>query len=204
MSFNPEIQEWITVDKPGFLGKEKDRLYSLWNEKYGFNSWRLMWILKNEELLDYSGIFWKIYVPSYLKYFQLNLNEAIYLTQNYAYTYDKDLITKKQAFDPYALYNQPNRPNQFHNVALNIALEYYLCLPFQGENIIQIREGKLNSPIETWPTGWKWSPGRIPAARQDLVIDNEITGWWHKGSIEDVYQTSKVLQIKNGKILPDE
>lgn len=190
------LENWVVVERPGYLGKQRDAKEAEWNEKYyGHDNWRYAWELANGEVLDYARIFWEIYVAGYVKYFLENPREATHLTNNFAYAYDKEEIDRNTAFDPYALYGQPNHPNQFHHVALNIALEYFLGLPFQGRLPIQVREGKPDTPIKDQPLGYLWSPGRIPTVRPDL-IPRDIEGWWRRGSIEDVYQSAKVVQAK--------
>lgn len=187
---------WLTVARPGYQGKKKDEQTSRWNADYGEGEWRIAWELQNGVICNYDQIFYNFYVAGYVQHFLENLDEASQLTANYSYTYDKDVVPRSEAFDPHALYDKPGRPNQFHNVALNIALEYYLGLPFKGQLPLQVREGKPGSDPSTWPQGWRWSPGRISAVRQDLIPHHDTTGWWQKGSIEDLYQTAKVFQVK--------
>lgn len=195
--------EWITVERPGYLGKRKDAEVARWDNQYGADNWRLVWELANGDILGYPEIFWKIYVPGYAKYFVSSTlwingySEARYLQRGFSYTYDKDLVTKEQAFDPLYLYNRPGFPNQFHHVALNIAIEYFMGMPFRGNTPLQVREGKPGTPIDTWPKGWKYSPGKIMTTRPDLTPETNIRGWWERGSIEEVYQTAKILQVKS-------
>ncbi len=49
--------------------------------------------------------------------------------------------------------------------------------------------------ISTWPAGWLWSPGLIPAVHPELIPVSTATSWWQAGSIEDLYQSAKILQI---------
>lgn len=197
MNKEKELQQgWETVGRPGYQGKSKDEQIAGWNKMYGEGNWRLAWQLADGEIItSYERIFWH-YVRSYAQYFEDNLDEALYLTSHFSYAYDKDLISKEEAFDPFALYQKPGRPNQFHNVALNYALEYIHGLEFTGPEPIQVREGKPNTDPETWPAGWRWSPGRIPSISPELIPEPSISSWWQPGSIEDLYQSAKILQIK--------
>ncbi|HOX96307.1 MAG TPA: hypothetical protein PLI45_02910 [Candidatus Woesebacteria bacterium] len=197
MSKEAELQTktWVTVGRPGFLGKNKDQQIAAWDAEYGKDNWRLVWQMASGEVLDYPGVFAQ-YIESYADYFRLHMDEALYLTQNFAYAYDKELVTKEEAFDPLFLFEKPGHPNQFHNVALNIALENILNLAFQGENPIQVREGKPDTDPTTWPSGWRWSPGRIPASHPENIPQTEQAGWWQSGTVEHLYQASKVPQIK--------
>jgi hypothetical protein len=194
-------ERWQTVEHPGYFGKGKDAVYQSWDQKYGSGNWRLAWDLRDGSTFNYEGIFWKIYVPGYAHYFNRHRWEARWITRHFAYAYDKDLISKEEAFDPLALYEKPGRPNQFHHAAFNIALEYSLGLPFQGQKPLQVREGKSSVPKSEWPLGWRWSPGRVPAVRPDLIpelveLDDTQKWAWNLGSIEDCYQSSKSLQVK--------
>lgn len=188
-------QGWLTVGRPSYLGKNKDEQVENWNNTFGEGKWRLAWQLTGGEVLGFHDIF-QLYVDSYAQYFRLHLNEAFLLTENFAYTYDKDLISKAESFNPYTLYFQPGRPNQFHHVALNQALEFRLYLEFKGDTPLQVREGKPGTDPNTWPEGWRWSPGRIPASNPELIPQHENSSWWQPGSIEDLYQSAKILQIK--------
>ena len=84
------------------------------------------------------------------------------------------MVSKEEAFSPYAKYDKPGTVNQFHNVALNIALEERLGRPFTGSRPIQVREGKPGTDPATWPEGWRWSPGRIAAAHPELIPEEVI------------------------------
>jgi hypothetical protein len=188
-------QTWVTIARPGYLGKNKDEQIAAWDKEYGANSWRLVWKTSSGEVLDYDGIFQK-YIESYTQYFLQHPDEAIFLTENFSFAYDKELISKEEAFDPHFLFEKQGHPNQFHNVALNIALEIGLNMPFKGTQPIQVRESKPGTDISTWPAGWLWSPGRIPAIHPEQIPRIDQSSWWQPGSIEHLYQAAKVLQIK--------
>lgn len=190
-----EDGNWIIIGRPGYQGKNKDEQLAVWDKEYGKGRWRLAWQLATKEVLNFDEIFQQ-YVESYAAYFREHLDEARYLTGNYSYAYDKDQVIKPQAFDPYFLYNKPGRPNQFHHVSLNIALEHRFGNLFRGLQPIQVREGKPGTDPSTWPAGWRWSPGRIPAAHPELIPEVVQSAWWQLGSIEHLYQAAKILQIK--------
>lgn len=194
----PEVSllRWQTIARPGYQGKKKDEQIVSWNQKYGVENWRMVWETKEGEVMFFEDIFWRVYVPGYVKHFLAQPEEARWITDNYSFAFDKDEIRREQAFDLYALYNKPSVANQFHHVALNIALEWYLGLPFKGSRPVRVREGKPGTVEEEWPEGWRWSPGRIPTVRADLIPDLELAGWWEPGTIEDFYQKAKVVQVR--------
>jgi hypothetical protein len=189
--------KWQTVGHPGFFGESKDLYVAEWNASYTEGGWRLAWELSNGEILDYNGVFYQVFVPGYVQHFRVHPDQAVFLTQNYSYCYDCDLISPKEAFDPYALYDCPGKSNQQHAVAINIALDKYLGMPFVGRRPLQVRENLHDSSTRNQPEGYLWSPGRIATVRPDLIprVDLENV-WWQRGSIVDLYQRAKILQIK--------
>ncbi len=190
-------ENWETIERPGYLGKRKDEYLAVCDQKYGEGNWRLVNVTREGQIMTYDDIFWKVYLSGYVRHILVHSEEIQFLTDNYSFAYDKHMITRKQAFDPYALYNKPGIPNQFHHTALNIALEWYLGIPFKGDRPIQVRQGKPGTPRSTWPEGWRWSPGFIKCTRPDLIPDETFEGWWEdKESIEAFYQYTKALQVK--------
>ncbi len=189
-------QIWETIKYPGYLGKSKEQKYAEWDSDFGRSNWRLAWHLQDGRVLDYAAIFFQVYVTGYSDHFQMNPDQSLWIAKNASYTYDKDLVTKEQAFDPFYLYERPGFANQFHNVALNLALVHSLGIEFQGLTPLQVREGKPGTDPQTWPAGWRWSPSRIPASNPELIPQNNVNGWWKEGSIEDLYQRAKVLQVR--------
>ena len=193
--------QWITVERPGYFGKKRAEFEKRWNEEYGEGNWKLVWETPRGNVLDYDGIIQE-YIEGYAEYFRSHLDEAEYVTSNFSYCYDKEMVSKDEAFDPYARYNRPGHVNQFHNVAMNIALEKVLGMPFKGEVPLKVRAAKPGTPKEEWPLGWHWQPGLIPSAHPEEIFDMDFEGqWWDKGSIEDFYQCNKALQIRSKKSL---
>lgn len=187
---------WRTIERPGYLGKRKDEAFSDWTEKYGKGNWRIVNETNTGEIYTYEDIIFTVYVPGYTAYFQSHSDELDFIVENFSFGYDKDLIDRKKAFDIYALYNKPGIANQFHHVAFNIAIEQQLDMQFRGQKSVQVREGKPGTPDSQQPTGYRWSPGRIPCTIPYLIPEPHISGWWSYNSIEDFYQSTKSLQIK--------
>lgn len=188
-------ERWMVVEKPGYQGGKKDDQTKQWNEQYGESRWRLRWILADGRECSYDEIFWTVYVPGYVRHFLSHSEEARFITKNFSYGYDLDFIPKQLAFDHRALYDKPGVVNQFHHVAFNMALEFYLGYPFQGLEPLQVRQGKRGVPEPERPRGWRWGPGRIVAVRRDLIPQSDLAGWWGPDTIEDLYQKAKVLQV---------
>lgn len=188
---------WVDLERPGYLGKQRDEKYKFWDlpENYGKGNWRIINRASNGEVFNYEDIIYRIYIPGYEQYFKLHPEEASEIADRYSFGYDKDLISLSQAFDIYALYNVPNRVNQFHHVAFNMAL-LNLGYFFKGSESVQVREGKPGIQDSEQPNGFLWSPGRIECTVSHLIPEPRIKGWWNPNSIEDFYQSTKILQIK--------
>lgn len=194
-----ERPNWITKQQPiGFFGGGREDKFANWNKEFGERNWRVAWVLANGTVLDFDRIF-QLYVEGYAEYFREHPEEAVEISQNYSYSYDKTLISADSAFDPKALLDKPGIPNQFHHVALNLALTKNLGLEFQGDTPLQVRDGKPDQPKESWPKGWKWGPGHIPLHDPSLIPEVDLEGWWDPGSIEDLYQKAKTLQVNQGE-----
>lgn len=192
-----KVQElgWVTIARPGYLGSRRDEMYAQWNEEYGESNWRITWVDATGREHDFDSIF-QVYVHGYINYFIDHPDEAEFIARNFSYAYDETPITREQAFDPYALVGKPGVSNQFHHAALNVAMQT-LDYRFSGSEPLQVRIGKPGTPPETWPSGWRWNPGDIPCAMPEWIpnVKNEKK-WWSGGSVEDFYQSSKVLQVR--------
>jgi hypothetical protein len=192
---------WSVITMPEYLGSGEEEKFALWNELFGEGNWRIAWQAENGILLSFEDIF-NIYVCGYVAYFDSHPQEVRFLTQRYSYAYAKTPISKEEAFDRDALLQKQEIPNEFHHVALNIALEDVLKKSFKGKNPVQVQKRELKTPVESWPKGWRWHPGRIPCPYPQL-IPNDVTfdgKWWDDGSIEDLYQSAMILEVKDSHL----
>ena len=62
--------EWKTVERPGCFGKKRDEIYSLWNEKYGNENWRIAW--EWGSLIIPKDFAVQLYEDGYYEYFKNN------------------------------------------------------------------------------------------------------------------------------------
>jgi len=186
---------WRTLGHPGFFGKDRDEQFRQWDNEPGVGKWRIAWKFAGRDH-SFDDVFWGVFVAGYTQYFLRNPAEAGHIVNNFAYTYDKTPIDRPTAFDPNALRNKAGIENQFHHVALNIALSDFLGLEFRGPSPLQVRDGKQNVPKDQWPAGWRWGPGHIRAPHPELIPEVTLSNrWWTQGTIEDLYQSAKVLQV---------
>lgn len=148
-----------------------------WNVIYGDGNWRLVWQLPSKDILTFEQLF-TLYVETYSKYFEDHYHDALFLTNHFAYVYCYDYISKEEAFNPYASYDQAGKADQFYHVAINFALVNVLGLEFKGSQPVGREDVRF------------WHPDQIPTCHPDIIPPT-----WCP-TLEDFYQSTKILQIK--------
>ena len=191
----PKPRKFKTVARPGYLGSKRGLMEASWDNQYGPGMWRIAWETANGSPLTFEEIF-EEYIQGYTAHFTKFPQIVEYLTTHASFAYDIDSnITRKQAFDPNALVGIPGVPNQFHHVAINIAITERLGQTFTGITPIQVRGLKRSIPLEEWPITSRLQPGFIQCTHPELIRQPETPIWWIRpDSVEGLYQYCKVLQ----------
>lgn len=174
--------EWIILERPGYTGKKKSEKHAKWNAEYGENNWRLMWAWNGQ-----------IITPE----FTYQLYEDGYYTDSFRR--EKlwvELI--KKAKDIYDLEPRDIESGLDYLVQKGIATHLQDIAirrvvsrrgwNFEGNELIQIR-----SADKYWS---QLNPGNVPFHLPELIVEPHLTGWWKDNSVEDFYQSNKILQIK--------
>jgi len=174
---------WKTIGRPGFFGEKRDETFKQYNEKYGEGNWKIAWKWKDEYLPHITAC--QIYEDAY--YSDSFRREDLW----------KELI--KEAKDVYDHHEsdiesgldylvQKGAATHLQDIAVRRVV-MRRGWKFQGDKLIQIRSHK-----EYW--GEKLSPGKVKFHLPELIIEPRLEGWWDDYSIEQWYQSAKVLQIK--------
>jgi hypothetical protein len=66
-------------------------------------------------------------------------------------------------------------------------------LEFKGKQLVQIRHHD-----NYW--GSQLSPGKIPFYEMKMIVGPNLKGWWDPNSVEDMWQSNKVLQVKKEEL----
>lgn len=177
---------WKTVDRPGYFGRRRDEKIATLNENYGVGNWRLVWT-GNNEALEFRDACELFYEKSYLYYLQGKPDEVDFICSfgecidNAPTNVTSGLdYTKQEAFSTH-----------IQDIAVRNAL-MRLGRKFEGpkDKILVIRSKDSE--------GFKFGPGNIPFAWPEWIMQPSLCPKWaNHGSVEDFWQSNKVLQVKN-------
>jgi hypothetical protein len=202
---------WTTVPniRPGYLGKKRDDYIKKMNKEHGKGKWRFAWETFGLGLHHYLPIerALLIYEDAYFFFIcgkKVVTDDGVLLALDsggqtsmameiaqYAECYDNDVTNVKSGID-YS--KQENNSNHYQDIAIRRVLAR--CgLRFLGrkQELLHVRHDSKQE------LGRKLSPGRVPFHLPVLVKQPELNGWWNPRTTEAWYQSSKVIQVKNGE-----
>jgi len=174
---------WKTVERPGYFGERKHELLKSYDEKYGRGKWRIAWKWK-DEFIDFEKaclLYEEAYFADSFK------RESLWqeLISKASDVYDNDISNVHSRFD---YTKQETTATHIQDIAIRRVVKRR-GWDFRGEELIQIR-----SDNKYW--GDKLNPSGVGFHLPDLIEEPHIEGWWKKDSVEDFYQSNKVLQIE--------
>jgi hypothetical protein len=174
---------WVTVQRPGYFGAERDAMHACYNDEYGEDGWRLAWqgdgrLLSRREM----SVF---YEHSYLVLLRDRADILDELVGVASDVYDDSPTNVASGLD-YA--KQETDRTHVQDIAIRRAVRG-LGRTFVGPELLQIRDALGDHPLSL-----TLSPGRVPFCRPDLLLAPELEGWWLAGSVESFYQSNKLLQ----------
>jgi hypothetical protein len=181
-------RNWTTVERPGYLGKKRDEIYSIWNDQYGKDNWRLAYSWKGLVVPREFGI--QLYEDAYCEFLKKDTETLDWLVSTASNVYDTAPTNLEAGFD-YFRQETPN--NHIHDVSIRRAVAR-LGRWFEGDKLIHVRWKDTE--------GFRLSPGIVPFhmpddIAQDAIKDYAAKGrWWNSGTIEDFYQKNKILQVR--------
>lgn len=179
------MEEWVTVERPGYLGSHRDEKHSEWNAKYGKGNWRLAWKVGGDTV-DFLGAC-ALYEDAYCEFLKDNPHILARLITEASEVYDDEVSNVKSGFD---YLKQETSRTHIQDIAIRRSL-VRLGVWFRGEELIRIRQEKGTHPLSI-----TLSPGRVPFHKPNLIEEPEIIKWWHSKTVESFYQSNRVLQIK--------
>jgi hypothetical protein len=176
--------EWKTLERPSYFGKHRDEKISEYNSHYGTGNWRLVWQWGDCVLnfLDACIIYEDSYYADSKKRPELWQQLRVEAKD----IYDHEPSDVESGLD-YAI--QKGYATHLQDIAIRRVMVRN-GWRFSGDSLIQVR-----SHCEYW--GQLLSPGKVSFHRTELIVQPNLEGWWDTNSVEDFYQSNKLLQAKN-------
>jgi hypothetical protein len=181
-------QQWITIERPGYLGKTRDSRQETWNSVYGELEWRFAWQKGNDVIIMPEAL--KLYEDGYFEYFKKNPARLNWLVKKASNIYDTDPSNVEAGLE-YKIGDTPS--NHIHDIAIRNAVKRH-DKEFLGDKLLRVR----------WKSseGYALNPGVVPFHLPELISKEPVRNyggaqWWRDGTIEDFYQKNKLLQIRD-------
>jgi hypothetical protein len=176
--------DWLTITRPGYFGSRRNQILKKFDSEYGKGNYRIRWrVLDKTVPLEVAIAF---YEDAYYELLRNETDLLLKLVATASNIYDNHKSNLSSGFD-YA--RQENHSNHYQDIAVRKAV-LRLGREFGGRKLIQIRH---SSPSKI---GRDLSPGRVPFHLPNLIIKPRMKGWWQKDSVEDFWQSNKVLQVR--------
>lgn len=173
---------WKTIRRPGYIGKKRAEMQSLWDQQYGAGNWRIAYVWGNEVISRELAI--QLYEDAYYEFFKVNREMLNFILSIASDVYDTAPTNIKAGLS----YDQQETPsNHIHDVAIRRVV-LRLGEKFRGDRLLHVRWVKSE--------GYAINPGAVPFHLPNMIVNPRIIGWWHLGTIEDFYQSNKILQVK--------
>ncbi|MDO8804893.1 MAG: hypothetical protein Q7R35_10705 [Elusimicrobiota bacterium] len=175
--------EWETISRIGYAGQLKNKINAFipfgddWRKAHRFGKVSL----SREEALEH-------YEEAYYQYFKADRDILVWLTETASDVYDtsqSNIIAGKD----YSM--QETKATHLQDIAIRNAVRR-LGVAFKGKRNLKVR-GK-DSP------GYRLNPGNVPFHLPDMILKPARKGWWKPGTIEDFWQSNKVLEVKKEAI----
>ena len=180
--------DWETVERPGYLGKQRDAVEASWNERFGQGNWKIVYQWGRIVVPRMVGI--QLYEDGYYEFFRDERGTLDWLLSKASDVYDTAPTNVEAGLD---YERQETQNNHIHDVAIRRAV-LRLGREFRGDHLVHVR----------WvgSEGYRVNPGVVPFHLPEMIVPGEIKDhggkgiWWYANTIEDFYQRNKVLQVK--------
>jgi hypothetical protein len=178
--------DWVTVGRPGFSGKNRDKKHSAWDQEYGQGNWRTAW--KWNGTIVTRDFAYQLYEDGYYSdsdSIVARIEAWKELLHESRDVYDIEERDVESGLD-YLV--QKGTATHLQDISVRRVVQRR-GWKFEGDKLIQIRKH------DTY-FGDRFSPGRVRFHMPEFIENPRIESWWDHNSIEDFYQSNKVLQVK--------
>ena len=187
---------WEVVDRPGYFGKDRNKIHEEYDGLFGENNWRIAWQWGNKIIQKPEAF--QIYEDGYYEFFKENREILKWLVGNASDVYDTAPSNINSEFD----YNiQETRGNHIHDIAIRRAV-LRNGLWFNGNELIHVRPGGLGEGLGPYLIAFH-KPEMIYKGKTKYKNEERDFSanppWWLtmgiENSIEQFYQQNKVLEV---------
>jgi len=157
------------------------------NEEFGPGNWRLVWVDGQREL-EFLDACREFYEEAYFRHLSARPDDLDFIC-SFGECIDNAPTNVSCGCD-YS--KQETFSTHIQDIAVRNVLRR-LGRSFNGPagSILVIRTRDDN--------GWRFGPGNIPYYESSVIIQPSLRPWWaRQGSVEDFWQSNKVLQVKQG------
>lgn len=173
-----ETHEPKPLSRIGFEGNLRDKVTDFVVSQPGMFKARLYGqrVISTEESLQ-------LYEDSYYGFLRDSPDVLDWLVKTASDVYDNSPTNVHSGLD-YSVQEAPSRHLQ--DIAVRRSLDR-LGKSFKGDHLVEIR-GKDSE-------GYVLNPGRVPFVDPDRILSPRREGWWKPGSVEDFWQSCKMLYL---------
>lgn len=177
------MREWVIKEKqPGYFGKNRDGIHQKLDEKYGAGNWMIAYLWMDEVVPRSFAI--QLYEDAYYEFLKSNPKLLDWLVETAKDVYDNSETNVNSGLD----YNvQETSSNHLQDISVRRVVKR-LGRKFEGHKLVQIRSSDSE--------GYLLSPGVVPFHLPEYIVQPHLDGWWNKDSIEDFYQSNKIILVK--------
>lgn len=178
-----EYSEWEIIERPGYSGKKKAEKHAAWDAEYGEGNWRIAWQWNSEIVL--ADFAYQLYEDAYYLDSIRRMDIWRGLIDIARDVYDLEERDIESRLD-YSI--QQGAATHLQDIAIRRVVKRRGG-KFYGTELIQIRGHN-----DYW--GKLLGPGKVLFHFPEMIVVPHLKGWWDPNSIEDFYQSNKVLQVK--------
>ncbi|MBN2574456.1 MAG: nicotinate (nicotinamide) nucleotide adenylyltransferase [Deltaproteobacteria bacterium] len=170
---------WQIITRPGYVGHRGARAGADNDVRFGKGGWTIAYLWGGGVIGRDAAL--SLYEDAYVHHLERHPDVLDWLCATASEVYDTAPTNVASRLDFHA---QEGGPTHLQDVALRRAL-LRLGRAFRGDHLVQIR-GRGSE-------GYRLNPGVVAFHAVDRIVRPTLPGWWQAGSVEDFWQSNKVL-----------
>lgn len=173
---------WRTVGRAGYVGSRRGAAMAQRDAEFGVGGWRIAYAWEGAVIPREAAL--AIYTEAYVAHFRAHPEVLAWLVATASDVYDIEPRDVESGED---FHVQKAQATHLQDIAIRIAVRR-LGERFRGERLVQVRSRRSE--------GARLNPGVVPFHAPEHIVAPPLSGWWGPGTIEDFWQSNKVLQAR--------